>query len=73
MVASDDEDDPKADEHEATVSVPKLLVAPELRRPLAIVSLLMLCQQLSGKGTDTFMVITLIPVVGINAGRRTLV
>ncbi|KDQ60586.1 hypothetical protein JAAARDRAFT_31553 [Jaapia argillacea MUCL 33604] len=34
--------------HQATVSVPQLLKAPELRKPLVIVSLAMLSQQLSG-------------------------
>ncbi|GBE82524.1 Probable metabolite transport protein [Sparassis crispa] len=50
---NDDEDiehqlpkDPE--EHEAAISVPRLLIAPELRRPLAIVCFSMLCQQLSG-------------------------
>ncbi|PCH38728.1 general substrate transporter [Wolfiporia cocos MD-104 SS10] len=47
----DDEDDENAkadDEHDAAISVPKLLVASELRRPLAIVCFSMLVQQLSG-------------------------
>ncbi|EED78836.1 predicted protein [Postia placenta Mad-698-R] len=39
----------KADDaHEATLSVPQLLIAPELRRPLTIVCFSMLVQQLSG-------------------------
>lgn len=39
----------KADDaHEAALSVPQLLIAPELRRPLTIVCFSMLVQQLSG-------------------------
>ncbi|OCH95281.1 general substrate transporter [Obba rivulosa] len=38
----------KADEHEAAISIPQLLSAPELRKPLTIVCFSMLCQQLSG-------------------------
>ncbi|KAH9951488.1 general substrate transporter [Amylocystis lapponica] len=46
--AADDESLKDADVHEAAISVPRLLVAKELRRPLTIVCFSMLCQQLSG-------------------------
>lgn len=36
------------DRHEAAVTVPRLLVVPELRKPLSIVCLGMFCQQISG-------------------------
>jgi len=36
------------EEHEAAITVPRLLMAKELRRPLTIVCFSMLCQQLSG-------------------------
>lgn len=51
-----------ANEHEATVSVPTLLTSPELRRPLAIVCFLMLCQQLSGMNImyNKLLVLTLL-------------
>lgn len=46
---ADPEDVTKADdEHEGAISVPQLLVASELRRPLTIVCFSMLVQQLSG-------------------------
>ncbi|KAH9857800.1 general substrate transporter [Lenzites betulinus] len=38
----------RADEHEAAVTVPQVLLRPEFRKPLAIVCFSMLCQQLSG-------------------------
>lgn len=36
------------EEHQAAISLPHLLAAPELRKPLTIVCFSMLCQQLSG-------------------------
>lgn len=39
----------RADEHEAAVNVPQVLLRREFRKPLAIVCFSMLCQQLSGK------------------------
>ncbi|PSR88841.1 hypothetical protein PHLCEN_2v4990 [Hermanssonia centrifuga] len=36
------------EDHQASVSLPQLLTAPELRKPLVIVCFSMLCQQLSG-------------------------
>ncbi|KAJ3553577.1 hypothetical protein NM688_g3534 [Phlebia brevispora] len=45
----DPEDQGKApEEHQAAISLPQLLTAPELRKPLIIVCFSMLCQQLSG-------------------------
>ncbi|EIW60651.1 general substrate transporter [Trametes versicolor FP-101664 SS1] len=38
----------RADEHEAAVNVPQVLLRREFRKPLAIVCFSMLCQQLSG-------------------------
>lgn len=37
-----------SEEHQAAITVPRLLVAKELRGPLTIVCFSMLCQQLSG-------------------------
>ncbi|TFK46028.1 general substrate transporter [Heliocybe sulcata] len=36
------------DRHESTVTIPRLLVAPDLRKPLTIVCLAMISQQISG-------------------------
>lgn len=47
--ADDDGDHAKdPEEHQAAVSLPQLLTAAELRKPLIIVCFAMLCQQLSG-------------------------
>jgi len=43
-----DPDERSEQAHSHAISVPQLLVAPELRRPLTIVCFSMLCQQLSG-------------------------
>ncbi|KAI0340688.1 general substrate transporter [Trametopsis cervina] len=49
LEADEEDDDTKdAEEHQAAVSLPQLLTAPELRKPLVIVCFAMLCQQLSG-------------------------
>ena len=39
----------REDVHVAAITVPQLLVAPELRKPLMIVCFAMLSQQLSGR------------------------
>ncbi|KAI0698474.1 general substrate transporter [Cytidiella melzeri] len=45
----DEDDQPKdPEEHQSSVSLPQLLTAAELRKPLIIVCFAMLCQQLSG-------------------------
>jgi MFS transporter, SP family, solute carrier family 2 (facilitated glucose transporter), member 3 len=41
-------EDEQVETHTATVTIPQLLKAPELRRPLFIVSLAMTAQQVSG-------------------------
>jgi hypothetical protein len=45
----DDAQEDHPDAHAVSVSVPELLKASELRRPLLIVSLSMMAQQLSGR------------------------
>ncbi|KAI0948397.1 hypothetical protein AcV7_009153 [Taiwanofungus camphoratus] len=58
--APDEDEDPTVkdpDEREGAISVPKLLTAPELRRPLTIVCFSMLCQQLSGRNQCRYIVL----------------
>lgn len=59
----DPEEQPESTPHVPAITVPQLLKAPELRRPLLIVSFAMLSQQLSGVSIPYFIyyIIVLIP------------
>ena len=39
------------EEHQAAISLPRLLTAPELRKPLIIVAWIMFAQQVSGQSS----------------------